>query len=130
MKLRSRLTAAAAAVAFTAAGAVAGTTGPAAADSATPQAQVCVAGYYCVWTLDSYEGDRYKFQYSNPDWRQTSQAGAYHNDQSSWNSGTSGLGVYLIGDGGRILGCLPQGHGWWHHNPANRGEGNRWTGNC
>lgn len=116
-------------MAFTAIGTIAGTSGTAAADSALPQAQQCVPKYYCVWTLSSYEGVRYKFQYNNPDWRQTSQAGAYHNDESSWNSGTSGLGVYLIGDGGRVLGCLPQGQGWWLHRPANRGEGNRW-GRC
>ncbi|MFB7506154.1 peptidase inhibitor family I36 protein [Streptomyces broussonetiae] len=115
------------------AGFAVGTSGGASAAPATPAApqyQSCVSGYYCVWTFDSYTGTRYKFQYSNPDWSQTSQAGAYYNDQSSWNSGTSGMGVYLIGDGGRILGCLPDGHGWWHHNPANRGEGNQWTWAC
>ncbi|MEU6480992.1 peptidase inhibitor family I36 protein [Streptomyces sp. NPDC047017] len=101
--------------------------GTATAAPASAQAQTCVAGYYCVWTLDSYEGTRYAYKDSNPSWR---NYGSWHNDQSSWNSGTSGMGVQLIGDGGRVLGCLPQNHGWWHHNPANKGEGNKWTWAC
>jgi hypothetical protein len=77
--------------------------------------------------LSGYEGSRYIFKDSNRSW---AAWGIYHNDESSWNSGTSGMGVYLIGDGGRTLGCLPRGHGWTLHNPANRGEGNTWTWNC
>ncbi|MFI0192116.1 peptidase inhibitor family I36 protein [Streptomyces sp. NPDC017082] len=124
MKLRSLLATGAAAVALTA-GALGSTT--ANAVPAAPQAQTCVTGYYCVWSLDSYEGNRYIFKDTNYSWV---GYGAYHNDQSSWNSGTSGMGVDLIGNGGKTLGCLPQGHGWWHHNPDNQGEGNIWTWKC
>ncbi|MFJ8390922.1 peptidase inhibitor family I36 protein [Streptomyces sp. NPDC094438] len=126
MKIRSRMAATVAALAMAAAGAVTLGSGTASA-AVTPQAQQCVSGYYCVWSLDSYEGSRYTFKDTNYSWR---GYGAWHNDQSSWNSGTSGMGVYLLGSGGRHLGCLPKGHGWWHHNPANTGEGNAWTWNC
>jgi hypothetical protein len=126
VKVRFRAAASAAALALATAGGIAAS-GPATAATASPQAQTCVSGYYCVWSLYNYEGSRYIFKDTNYSW---AGYGAYHNDESSWNSGTSGMGVYLIGDGGRTLGCLPSGHGWAYHNPANRGEGNIWTWNC
>ncbi|MFB7448201.1 peptidase inhibitor family I36 protein [Streptomyces sp. NPDC056194] len=81
----------------------------------------CDAGYYCVYRDADYAGRKYQFGGNNSSWAD------FNDDSSSWNNGTSGMGVILYGDEGysRPLGCLPAGRGWTLHRPNDDGEGNK-----
>ncbi|MFJ2740290.1 peptidase inhibitor family I36 protein [Streptomyces sp. NPDC087440] len=104
----------------------AGATGGAAQETA---ANTCNTGYYCVYWNAGYGGNEYLFGGNNPSWARWA---IFNDDSSSWNGGTSGMGVILYGDEGysRPLGCLPQGRGWTQHRPNDDGEGNQWTWSC
>lgn len=89
----------------------------------------CDAGYYCVYWNANYAGRKYQFGGNNSSWANWA---IFNDDSSSWNNGTSGMGVILYGDEGysRPLGCLPAGRGWTLHRPNDDGEGNKWTWSC
>ncbi|MFK4071789.1 peptidase inhibitor family I36 protein [Streptomyces sp. NPDC029674] len=93
--------------------------GPAAAPAGCPRE------YYCVYLHANYRGEDYFFKDDNRSW---SGYAIFNNDSSSWNNGTSGLGVALYGDENyaRKLGCLPRGQGWTQHRPNDDGESNKW----
>ncbi|MER7541220.1 peptidase inhibitor family I36 protein [Streptomyces sp. NPDC097704] len=84
------------------------------------------ADYYCVYWDANYAGRKYQFGGNNSSWADWA---VFNDDSSSWNNGTSGMGVILYGDEGysRPLGCLPAGRGWTLHRPNDDGEGNKGT---
>lgn len=108
-----------------------GAPGAAAAETAadTAVANTCDAGYYCVYWDANYQGREFLFGGNNSSWASWA---IFNDDSSSWNGGTSGMGVILYGDEGysRPLGCLPDGRGWTQHRPNDDGEGNKWTWSC
>ncbi|MBB5939289.1 peptidase inhibitor family I36 protein [Streptomyces zagrosensis] len=98
-------------------------------DPTATSAHTCNTGYYCVYSNANYGGSEYLFADNNPSWKAWA---IDDNDSSSWNGGTSGMGVYLYRDINyrTPLGCLPDGRGWTQHRPNDSGSGNKWTRDC
>lgn len=97
--------------------------------SSATAANTCNPGYYCVYWNANYGGNEYLFAGNNASWHSWAIA---DDDSSSWNGGTSGMGVILYRDTNyrTQLGCLPDGRGWTQHRPNDSGSGNQWTWSC
>lgn len=92
----------------------------------------CSSGYYCVWADSNDRGSKASFQYTNYAWNDTVYAWMEFEDSSSYNKGTSGMGVDLIADLGSSIPhyCSAQGTYWRLHNPNDHGIGNEWNWRC
>jgi len=105
---------------------------PAKADN-PPMTAYCESGTLCVWWDSHYSGNRYPFQYSNPQWTDTGNAAIANDDSSSRNNGTSGLRVSIYTGPNytdtRVV-CLAMGSYTGHHSPTDSGDSNVWVSSC
>jgi len=106
--------------------------------SAPAEAYSCDSGKLCAWEHADFRGARAQFGGDNAHWSYFAKStGGNWNDvaSSTWNNGTSGMGVFLYEHShydGRAF-CVPRGYryshlSWYSFNDIV--SSNRWSWSC